>query len=55
MKMAREYVERVASEVSKRDGVITNQDVWDAHRYLKVPQDQVRVCCPAAPLRRALD
>jgi hypothetical protein len=42
-KMTRDYIERMAAKISKHDGVITNQDVWDAHRYLKVPQDQVRL------------
>jgi hypothetical protein len=54
-KMTREYIERLASVISNRDGVITNQDVWEAHRYLKVPQDQVRVCCFSLLSHRIFD
>jgi hypothetical protein len=34
----------LAAEISLRDGIITDKDVWRAHRYLKVTVQQVRVC-----------
>jgi hypothetical protein len=42
-KLTREYIDRLAAEISKRDGVITNKEVWAASRYLKVSVEQVRV------------
>jgi hypothetical protein len=43
-KLTREYIDRLAAEISHRDGIITDKDVWRAHRYLKVTVQQVRVC-----------
>jgi hypothetical protein len=42
-KRTRQYIDRLAAEISTRDGVITSKDVWDAHGYLNVSVEQVRV------------
>jgi hypothetical protein len=42
-KFTREYIDRLAAEISRRDGIITDKDVWGAYRYLKLTVQQVRV------------